>query len=378
MIDVGELVETFVERHGVEPRLFSAPGRVNLIGEHTDYNDGFVLPMAIERATVIAAVPRHDRRLRVASATSGEAVTVDLDQPGQPRRGGLVDYVEGMARVLETRFRLGGAEMLVDSDVPLGAGLSSSAALEMSLGLTLLSLSGVELDRLSLARAAQQAEHEWVGTRCGIMDQLTCALGRAGHALLIDCRSLAVTPVALDLGGHAVVVVDSRVRHEHAAGEYTARRAECEAAARALGVASLRDATAEQAQGSPRARHVVGENARTVEAARLLKLGDVRAFGALMFQSHASLRDDYQVSCPELDQLVETARSTPGVLGARMTGGGFGGSTVNLVARGAVVALEARLVHDYEQRFGRRPGLFVTGASAGVGELSPSRRRESS
>jgi galactokinase len=382
VIDLGGLISEFVERHGVEPRLFSAPGRVNLIGEHTDYNDGFVFPMAIERSTVIAAVPRHDRLLRIRSLNFDQSVEVDLERPGTPQRGGFIDYVEGMARVLEGRgFRLAGAEMLLDSDVPGGAGLSSSAALEMALGLALLSLSGVELDRVSLAKAGQQAEHEWVGTRCGIMDQFISALGRPGHALLVDCRSLEATPVPLDLTVHAIVIIDSRVKHELASGEYNTRRAECEAAARTLGKKALRDVTLDELApltGDPakRARHVVGENERTVEAARLLKAGDLRGFGNLMFASHASLRDDYQVSCPELDLLVESARSVPGVLGARMTGGGFGGCTVNLVARGAVDALERTVVHEYEQRFGRRPQLFVTGAAGGVGELSPARRRD--
>jgi galactokinase len=378
------LKASFLDRFGVAPRLFSAPGRVNLIGEHTDYNEGFVLPMAIERRTVVAAAPRTDGRIVAASLGVKEAFELDLAAPGQPQRGIWGDYVEGTARALLTRgVAVSGASLLIDSDVPAGAGLSASAALETSVGLALASLAGRgDLDRVTLALAGQAAEHEYVGTRCGIMDQYIAALGVKGGAVLIDCRSLEPRVVAMDLGSATVVICDTRVKHELASSAYNERRSECERATAHFtkylpDVRALRDVTAEDferyAPELPdvllrRARHVVTENARTLAAAELLERGELDRFGSLMAASHASLRDDYEVSCPELDLAVEVALDVPGVYGARMTGGGFGGCAIALAASRAVTELTEAWQRRMRERFGRPVEVFASAACEGARE----------
>lgn len=381
MIDAGAVRTRFVETYGRAPRLFSAPGRVNLIGEHTDYNDGFVLPMAIDRDTVVAAAPRDDRRLHVRSLTLGASAEVDLDAPPKRLRNAWVDYVEGVARVLEARgVRLRGADLALDSDVPAGAGLSSSAALEVALGLALVAMSGhAPLAPADVALAGQAAEHEFVGTQCGVMDQMIAALGRAGHALLLDCRSLAPALVPVDFSNAAVVLCDTKVKHSLASSAYNERRAECARAAATLGVRALRDIDVARFERDEarlpeperrRARHVVTENARTLATAEALGAGDLARAGEAMFASHASLRDDYEVSCPELDELVACARTLDGVYGARMTGGGFGGCTVALVRSDAVASVTSALVDRFRTTFGRAPDVFVTRACDGGRELA--------
>jgi galactokinase len=377
----------FVERYGRAARIFRAPGRVNLIGEHTDYNGGFVLPMAIERETVVAAAVRADRTVRVYSAGLGEELSFDLDRPNPPRRGVWLDYVEGVARALEDKgVKLSGADLLIDSDVPAGAGLSSSAALEISVGLALVRVSGQELDGVTLALAGQQAEHTYVGTLCGIMDQFVAALARERHALLIDCRSLEAEPVPLDTSEAAFVVADTRVKHELSSSEYNVRRAECARGVELLrerlpGITQLRDVSVEDFRRHSdvlpdpilrRCRHIVNENERTLAAARALRAGDLAEMGRLMYESHYSLRDDYEVSSPELDVLVELARALPGVHGARMTGGGFGGSTVSLVRREALAEFERALSEGYERETGQRPAVLVSEAGGGAAEVGQS------
>jgi galactokinase len=380
-----QLARSFAERYGRAPRGFRAPGRVNLIGEHTDYNGGFVLPMAIDRSTYVAAAAREDRRVFVHSLNREESFEFDLDRPGETRRGIWLDYVEGVARALESKgVRLRGAEMVLLSEVPAGAGLSSSAALEVSTGLAMASVSGVEVDRVTLALAGQQAEHTYVGAMVGIMDQFVAALGREGHALLIDCRKLEATAVPLDTTEVCVAITDTNVKHELSASEYNARRAECEEGVRILrrflpGVEQLRDVSVEEferyAAELPepvrrRCRHVVTEDARTLAAADALRRGDLRELGRLMRLSHESLRDDYEVSCPELDALAETAWTIEGVLGSRMTGGGFGGSTVSLVRRERVAEFGAALEAEYARRFQRLPTLYVSEPGGGAEELT--------
>ncbi|MCA1620553.1 MAG: galactokinase [Acidobacteria bacterium] len=384
MIERGALRRAFEERYGRPARLFRAPGRVNLIGEHTDYNGGFVLPMAIDRETVVAAAPRADRTVRVRSLNRGEELAFDLDRPGEPRRGLWLDYVEGVARALESRgVRLGGADLLLLSDVPAGAGLSSSAALEVSAGLALASVSGRRVDPVELALAGQQAEHAYVGTLSGVMDQFVAALGREGHALLIDCRALAAEAIPLDTTNFVVAIADTHVRHELSASEYNRRRAECEEGVRLLsehlpGVRELRDVSVEEFERFAaclpgtvrrRCRHVVGENARTLAAAAALRRGDLEEVGRLMRRSHESLRDDYEVSCAELDLLAETAWGVRGVLGSRMTGGGFGGSTVSLVPRDRLTEFERALTEEYQQRKGFTPTVYVSEAGGGAEEV---------
>jgi galactokinase len=389
--DPSRAAHAFREAYGREPRLFRAPGRVNLIGEHTDYNDGFVLPMALDRETVAAAAPRSDRRLRAVSldpsslSPHAEAGEVDLDAP-TARRGSWLDYVEGTARVLEERFgAVPGADLLVMGDVPVGAGLSSSAALEMAIATALAALAGWTLDRRALALAGQAAEHRFVGTRCGIMDQLVSMLGQAGHALLIDCRSLEARRTPLHPDRASVLVFDSGVRHQHSSGEYNVRRAQCEEAASRLAdvlpnVRALRDIAPDELERHARtlpepllkrARHVVTETDRTVLAASALSRGDLSGFGRLMLASHRSLRDDFEVSVPELDALVQAAVSAPGVFGARMTGGGFGGCTVALVESGQEGAAGAAIATAFATRFGRAPAWFVSHAADGAGEIVP-------
>jgi galactokinase len=382
--DLESLRAAFRSAYGKSPRIFSAPGRVNLIGEHTDYNDGFVLPMAIDRRTAVAAAARTDRKVIVRSKTIGKAEEFDLDHPGPKQRGSWLDYIEGTAQALEQRaLRLNGAELLIDSDVPSGAGLSSSAALEMAVALALSSLANdSRLTRVEMALAGQSAEHTYVGTMCGIMDQFIASLGQADHALLIDCRSLEPQAVPLALPGAVVLICDTRVKHELASSEYNKRRAECQQGVKLLkealpDIRALRDVSVDQFAAHEsrlpeiirkRCRHVVTENDRTLAATRALARNDLAEFGRLMGLSHRSLRDDYEVSCPELDAAASVASSVAGVYGARMTGGGFGGCTVNLVAEGSVNAVSESLRTELDRRFGKRPELFVSRASDGAME----------
>jgi galactokinase len=377
--------DAFLAAHSVAPRLFVAPGRVNLIGEHTDYNGGFVLPMAIDRGVVVAAAPLEQRRIVADSALESDPCVVDLDAPGTPRPGTWGAYVEGVARELDRHLggRLQGARLHIEGDLPAGAGLSSSAALQVATTRALAALSGATLEPLHLARLVQRAEQTWVGTQCGIMDPMAVTFGRRGHALHIDCRSLEHTLVPLPSDRARVVLCDTGVTHALASSAYNDRRRECEEAADALkahlpNVASLRDvdpATFQQwAHVLPeplrrRARHVVTENARVQQAARALASGDLPTMGALMHASHRSLRDDFEVSCPELDHAVDTAARIPGVHGSRMTGGGFGGCTVHLVAPHATDALTDALAAAHGQRFGRAPSIFTTTPCEGAHEL---------
>lgn len=382
MMNLSGLREQFRQLYGGEPRVFSAPGRVNLIGEHTDYNDGFVLPMAIDRRTYVAAAPRIDRRVRCASTGFDGLVEFELSEILKPAAD-WANHVRGLAVcLLQDKFPLRGMDLLISSDVPLGAGLSSSAALEIATGLAWLKISDQPVDLVDLALAAQRAEHEFAGTMCGIMDQYIACLGIEGHALLIDCRSLEYDAVPIDLSNARIVVCNSMVKHDLAAGEYNTRRAECEEAVRRLaghlpGIQSLRDVELEEfdlwADALPpvirrRANHIITENARTLAAVDAFKLGDLAALGKLMYASHESLRDDYEVSCRELDLLVEIAKNCTGVYGARMTGGGFGGCTVNLVATASVENFIATINQSYERETGLRPECYVCLASSGARE----------
>ena len=384
MVNLEQLSAAFKSRYGRAPRLFSAPGRVNLIGEHTDYNDGFVLPMAIERRTYVAAALREDDRIVAQSSGLNAHFAFELGQPPVHQRGSWADYIEGTARALVARgFAIPGADILIDSDVPSGAGLSASAALELSVGFALASLGGsARPDRVELALGGQAAEHEYVGTLCGIMDQYISSLGQAGHALLIDCRTLEPTPVPLSLGDARVVICDTRVKHQLASSEYNRRRIECQTGVGILTtrlprVRALRDVSLQQLEehGSllsdvvlRRCRHVVTENARTLEAAQALGRADLVTMGKLMVESHRSLRDDYEVSCQELDLAVEVALRVPGVYGSRMTGGGFGGCTVTLVEKSSIESLTTAVSSAFRDAFGTNPELFATRACEGVRE----------
>ena len=385
MQDPAALAKAFREEFGGEARLYRAPGRVNLIGEHTDYNDGFVLPAALEMATWVAAAPRNDRRLCIRSRLYGQDASFDLDDPAPMPRHDWTDYVRGVAMMLEREgWPVGGANLLIASDVPVGSGLSSSAALEVSVGYALLDLAGEPVDRRRLALTCQRAENEFVGMRCGIMDQFIACHGEAAHALLLDCRSLEYRLVPIDAKVR-LVICNSMVRHALAGSEYNLRRQECERGVALLGavlpgIRALRDvdmAGLERHAGLlpeltlRRCRHVVSENARTQQAAAALQAGRIDAFGRLMNASHRSMRDDYEISCGEIDILVELAWRSEGVLGSRMTGGGFGGCTVSLVKAGAVEAFRAAISAGYAKATGHMPEIFVCSPGAGASHAVP-------
>ena len=377
MIELNGLRDAFAQLSEHAPQFFRAPGRVNLIGEHVDYSEGFVLPLAIDRATVAAAAPRDDRRVRIRSVDRGETAEFDLDETDPRPAGAWSDYARGVALALARRVPIGGADLALRTTVPIGAGLSSSAALELAVGLALATVSGATLSPHELAHVGQEAENGFVGLRSGIMDQLASALGVRGHALLIDCRTEEVSPVPLPQEA-AIVVADSGVKHELAASAYNERRAQSEEAARWFGVRTLRDVSVSDfARRSAllreplrrRARHVVGENARVLATVVALRDGDLATAGAHMYASHESLRDDYEVSAPELDLLVDAARPVDGVYGARMTGGGFGGSIVALVRRDAGPTLARALESAFAARYGRKPSITEVRASGGAARI---------
>ena len=363
-----------------EVRLVRAPGRVNLIGEHTDYNLGHVMPTAISLDTWIASLPLAEPVVRLTSLENGETREFALHDPG-PRRGEWIDYVAGVAWALsELNVPLRGLAGVIDSTIPLGSGLSSSAALELAAAWTLSRDLPPPLEPLQLALAAQRAENVYVGVQCGLMDQFSAVFGRAGEALLLDCRSLEHRSVVLP-AGHVLVALDTRSPHRLDASEYNSRRAQCEAAVAALaearpGLRSLRDvdevglqllATLVDEETLRRCIHVVRENERVLAALASLEAGDLANLGLLFAHSHASLRDLYEVSSPELDALVEIASAVPGVVAARMTGAGFGGCTVNLVRADAVDELERAVASEYPARTGRQAGFHVVQSAAGVG-----------
>jgi galactokinase len=372
------VVREFARRFGTAPALIArAPGRVNLIGDHTDYNDGFVLPMAIDRAVWIALRPRRDARVLLHSLDFDQGTEFDLADD-LTRGRGWQEYVRGIAWALRERCAAGttpsGWEGVVAGDVPLGAGLSSSAALELATARAFAGVCGLAWNATEMALLAQRAENQWVGVNCGIMDQLISSAGEAGHALLIDCRSLETTSVAIP-DSVAVAVLDTGTRRGLVDSAYNERRARCEAAARFFGVRALRDVSgvtfaAHEAEMDPvtrrRARHVIAENARTVAAADALSRGDVRGVGALMTESHASLRDDFEVSRAELDTMVELALAYDGCLGARMTGAGFGGCAVALVEAGVGESFARTVAARYREATGVAPTIYLCAAAAGA------------
>lgn len=348
-----------------------APGRVNLIGDHTDYNDGFVLPIAIDRDTHVAFRPRADGEVRLVSE-HGPLVSFDLAaiRHDDPPWG---EYVRGVAWAMDVDPTLG-FEGAVASDVPIGAGLSSSAALELAMALIFASLGGDEVDPVQLALVAQSSEREWVGLDCGIMDQLSVAAGASGQALLIDCRSLEIDrkPVSAEA---SFVVLDTNTRRELTSSAYNERRATCERAAALLGVPALRDLITDDLSDASamldelalrRARHVVTENARVLAAAAALDGGDLALLGRLMTESHRSLRDDYEASSRELDAIVAAALNVSGCLGARMTGAGFGGCAVALVERSSVDEFVAAVAAGYFKATGITAEAYACVPAAGA------------
>jgi len=376
-------VQEFIKLYGRQPRwIVAAPGRVNLIGEHTDYNDGFVLPMAIERYTVIAAdrPSRETNQIRLHSTLGDKSATMDLTKPLKPfPKGAWANYPAGViAGFLAHGLNPGGFDALIHSTVPLGGGLSSSAALEVATATLLEIITGKKLDPVEKALLCQKAEHDFAGMPCGIMDQFISVMGRENRILLLDCRSRKPELVPMTDPSVAVLIINTNVKHELTGSEYPARRKQCETAAKILGVPSLRDATAdalERVQGKMdevvfrRARHVIGEIERTVHAAEGVRASNWPTVGQLMYASHRSLRDDYEVSCKELDAVVEIAESIGvkgGVYGCRMTGGGFGGCAVALVKSDAVEAISKKITADYKKQTGIEPTIFVSRPAAGA------------
>lgn len=371
----------FTARFGHEPTgLWSAPGRVNLIGEHTDYNDGYVFPFAINRRTLIGLALREDRVLRVASSHAPEAVQIAIDELAPENLHGWSAYPLGVAWALgQFGARLGGlpgADIYIDSEVPIGAGLSSSAAIESAVAIALAEVWHLDLDRRTLAKVGQLAENRAVGAPTGIMDQSASLLGEADAGVFLDCRTLdaEVIPLGFDAAGLELLIIDTTVSHSHATGGYAARRASCEAGAAALGVPALRDVHVNELSRAAelldnetfrRVRHVVTENQRVLDTVRTLREHGPRAIGTLLDASHASMRDDFEISCAELDLAVDTARAA-GAIGARMTGGGFGGAAIALVPRELIARVSATIEQAFADADFAAPSVFTVRAAAGA------------
>ena len=357
-----------------------APGRVNLIGEHTDYNDGFCLPMAIERDVLVVGGATDDGQLQAISCEQHGVASCALDNLVKQADAPWFAYVQGCVQVLqEAGVQIPGIRLALTGNVPLGSGLSSSAALEVAVMHALLQAADHSLDATTIARLAQKAENTFVGTNCGILDQLASSCGVAGQAMLMDCRTLSLDPVPLP-PGMAIVIADTGKRRGLVDSAYNERRAQCEAGAAALGVSHLRDVTLHglrtafedgkiDALTHQRCAYVVAENGRTQAAAACLRAGDAEALGHLMDHSHSGLATDFAVTCPELDTMVAIARALPGCLGSRMTGAGFGGCTVSLVAVEQVASFASALESDYRARFDLPAAVYVTQAAPGAGPI---------
>jgi galactokinase len=378
---ISQIFETYQSKFDtqVTPRLFQAPGRVNLIGEHTDYNDGFVLPAAIDRKIVVAANSREDNQVNVYAQNFEQWDRFDMQKEiSLLPENAWGNYIRSMAwSLLQQGYKIRGMDVVIAGNIPIGAGLSSSAALEVAIGFALLQLSEVEIQRKSLAQAAQRAENDFVGMRCGIMDQFISCLGQVDCAMLIDCRNLSYWAKPLPSQA-SIVIVDSGVHRGLMDMEYNTRREECENAAKHFGVAALRDINMETFQSRAhelsaavrrRAHHDISENDRTLAAAAALEVDDLTAFGNLMLTSHSSLRDDFEVSCVELNMLVDIASSAKGVYGARLTGAGFGGCMVALVEQQAADSFVSTIQAHYQSATGRQAAAYICRASEGVSEI---------
>ena len=382
----GRAADLFARCFGHPPRwVVAAPGRVNLIGEHTDYNDGFVLPMAIERYVVIAGDTNAGREVTLHSVTTGETARFDIRPKVARGEPAWSNYVRGVvAGFAERTKKLPAFDAVIESTLPLGGGLASSAALEVATATLLEAMTDQALEPIAKALHCQRAEHDFAGVPCGIMDQFTSILAQQNHAVLLDCRSRTTTAVPMTDPAITVLIINTNIRHKLAEGEYAQRRSQCEEAADVLKVPALRDATpamleAARGQLDPvvfrRAHHVISENERTLQAAKAMQASDWPAAGQLMYASHASLRDDYQVSCPELDTVVEIAQeigAAGGVLGCRMTGGGFGGCAVSLVKTDLVQRITRNLDAAYEKKTRRQTTIFYSHPAAGARVLKSS------
>jgi galactokinase len=383
-MNISAFCQHFEKLFGARPRAFRAPGRVNLIGEHTDYNEGFVMPAAIAFSTYVGIASRADCKLAIHSQQFPEQFSLDLESLPRQRTGSWYDYILGVAReLLQQGIRLSGANLLVHGEVPIGAGLSSSAALEVASAFALLGLVASSLPRPEIAKLCRQAENNFVGARVGIMDQFVSCMGKFGHAILLDCRSLEFQLVPIP-SGVELVICNTMVKHDLATGTYNSRRAECEEGVRILArrnpaIHALRDVSLDtlKAYGDDlpptilkRCSHVVHENQRTMDAARAFAAGNLARVSQLMAASHCSLRDLYEVSCRELDIMVEAAQNLTGFIGGRMTGGGFGGCTVNLVRQEHAKNFAAQIAERYRAATGIDPQTYICSTEDGAQELS--------
>lgn len=383
MVNTGELRDLHGRVYpGSAPRVVvRAPGRVNLIGEHTDYNDGYVLPIAMSQALYVTASPSADGQISVHSTAFGETVDFPADHPGSPCDPAWANYVRGVAVMLIRRgIPLKPCRLAIHSDVPLGAGVSSSAALEVGTALALLAMNERRIEAIPLALLARQAEHEYAHSPCGIMDQFICVLGKTRHALMLDCRSQTYEQIPLPFENTTLVIMNTQVKHAIGSSQYPVRQKQCHEGLAILQrsdprLIALRDADMDMLLQHRsrmdevvfrRCRHVITEIARVPQAAEAMKTGDAVTFGRLMFDSHASLKDDYEVSCAELDALVDIARQVPGVYGARMTGGGFGGCAIALVNSDAEQSLRTAVKDKYDMRFEKPAIVYTTTASEGA------------
>jgi galactokinase len=364
-------------------QIIMAPGRVNLIGEYTDFNEGFVFPMTVDRGVYVGIRARKDQRVRVASSRFGELIDYRLDDFEKPEPGHWSCYVLGVVEELRLLGLVShGFDAVIDGNLNLGAGLSSSAALETAMALALQSVFGFEMSRIDIATLCQRVEHRYANVMCGIMDQFASGLGRSNHALLLDCRTLSHVNIPTNLDKYRIVIISSEVKRELASSAYNERREECEEGVALFRqhdptIVSLRDVTPDlfDAYGDQlsevvfrRCRHVITENARVLDASAALAADELVQFGRLMTASHNSLRDDFEVSCDELDCLVDIANGTEGVLGSRMTGAGFGGCTVTLIHMDAIETLRTNLL-PYTDRFGLNPEMFVLQGNLEAGEV---------
>jgi len=370
-----KVIQSFQKEFGSDPTLLThSPGRVNIIGEHTDYNDGFVLPMALNFSTWIALRPRGDQRVLVRALDKGEVLEFDLND-FEKGSGGWREYITGVAWALQDAgHTLKGWEGVISGDVPIGAGLSSSAALELTLARAFALVSDLEWDPAQMSLICQKAENQWVGINSGVMDQMISASGEEGFALMIDCRNLNTKQVPLPKNTQ-LVILDTATRRGLVDSAYNERRAQCEAVVCHFDVKALRDINPEQLQEKAgildltlyrRAQHVISENQRVLEAVKALNLGDAAGLGSLMNQSHASMRDDFEISREEMDQMVTIAQSQPGCYGARMTGGGFGGCAVALVAEDKVERFQKTVSKQYREKTGLDPKVYISSAAGGT------------
>jgi len=381
---INETKSAFTKQYGVEPVwLVAAPGRVNLIGEHTDYNDGFVFPMAIERNTIIAAAPAKGIETTVFSVNKNKTAAILTDGSSQPPEKVVwSSYVQGTVQyAFEAGFKAKPFRAVINSNVPLGGGLSSSASLEVAVATLIESMTGQQFDPVQKALICQKAEHNYAKMPCGIMDQLIAVMGQSGHAMLLDCRSKQPEMIPMDDPSISVLIVNSNVKHELTGSEYPDRRRQCEKSAKLLGVPMLRDATLPQLESARnrfgqepdgdvcyrRARHVITENDRTTAMAAALTKRDWATCGQLMGASHQSMKEDFEITCTEIDCLVEIAQSVKGVIGSRMTGGGFGGCTVSLIETNRTAEIVETITHRYRSATGIEPTAFVTRPAQGAG-----------